>query len=181
MKTLVLGGIKSGKSRFAESLATQTDMHVVYIATATAGDDEMRQRIMHHRDTRPSHWQLIEEPICPGEVIAAHASKDSCILVDCLTLWMTNLLLTSDDELLKQQKSVLLESVKTSPAPIILVGNETSMGVVPLGELTRRYCDEAGLLHQELAAACDTVVLTVAGLPTWLKGSHNQRELNVVH
>ena len=94
---------------------------------------------------------------------------------------MTNLLLTSDDELLKQQKSVLLESVKTSPAPIILVGNETSMGIVPLGELTRRYCDEAGLLHQELAAACDTVVLTVAGLPTWLKGSHNQRELNVVH
>jgi len=181
MKTLVLGGIKSGKSRFAEMLATQTDKHVVYIATATAGDEEMKQRIRHHKETRPSHWQLIEEPQFLGEVIAAHSEKDSCILVDCLTLWLTNLLLTSDPEIVEAQKSVLLDSVTTSQVPIILVGNETSMGVVPLGKLTRRYCDEAGLLHQQLAAACDNVVLTVAGLPTWLKGGQNQRELRVVH
>lgn len=171
MNTLVLGGIKSGKSRFAESIATDSKMPVVYIATATAGDDEMHQRIEHHKKSRPAEWQVIEEPINLGRIIKAHSTARSCVLVDCLTLWLTNLLMQENNQILHQQKTELLNSIRESHGPVILVSNEASMGVVPMGELTRQFCDEAGLLHQELAGLCDRVVLTVAGLPHYLKGS----------
>ena len=169
MKTLVLGGIKSGKSRFAESLATETGRSVVYIATASADDNEMRQRIEHHKKSRPSQWHVIEEPIELGRMIKMHSSKQCCLLIDCLTLWLTNLLLHENKSTLLQQKAELINSVSRAPGPIIFVSNETSLGIVPMGELTRQFCDEAGLLHQELAALCDNVVLTVAGLPQFLK------------
>ncbi len=171
MNTLVLGGIKSGKSRLAESIATDSKKPVVYIATASAGDEEMRQRIEHHKKSRPSEWQVIEEPINLGRGIKAHSTSQTCVLVDCLTLWLTNLLMQENNQILNQQKAELIISIRESSGPVVLVSNESSMGVVPMGELTRKFCDEAGLLHQELAALCDTVVFTVAGLPHYLKGS----------
>ncbi len=171
MNTLVLGGIKSGKSRLAESLATDCKMPIVYIATASAGDAEMQQRIEHHKKSRPVEWQVVEEPVHLGRMIKLHATEQSCVLVDCLTLWLTNLLMQQNNQLLQQLKTELIESIRQSRGPVILVSNETSMGIVPMGELTRQFCDEAGLLHQELAGLCDNVVLTVAGLPHYLKGA----------
>ncbi len=170
MKELILGGMRSGKSRLAEQHAQATNLPVTYIATATAQDDEMRARIAHHQTQRPQHWQLVEEPLALAAALRRHAAKDRCVLVDCLTLWLTNLLCLEDEARLRQETAALLEVLPTLPGQFILVSNETGMGVVPLGELTRRYCDEAGRLHQAVAARCDQVILTVAGLPLILKG-----------
>ncbi len=170
MKELILGGMRSGKSRLAEQHAQQSGLPVTYIATATAQDDEMRARIAHHQASRPQHWQLAEEPTALAAALQRHAAKDRCLLVDCLTLWLTNLLCLDDEARLRQETAALLEVLPALPGQLILVSNETGMGVVPLGELTRRYCDEAGRLHQAVAARCDQVIMTVAGLPLILKG-----------
>ncbi|WP_431687969.1 bifunctional adenosylcobinamide kinase/adenosylcobinamide-phosphate guanylyltransferase [Hahella sp. NBU794] len=170
MRTLILGGVKSGKSALAEQLAISQGKPVVYIATATAGDGEMAARIAHHRARRPSSWGLIEAPIYLADAIRDAMQEGSLVLVDCLTLWLTNLLISDSKELFEQQRQALLEMLSDLDGDVIFVSNETNMGITPLGELTRRYCDEAGLLHQALAALCDRVVLTVAGLPHCLKG-----------
>jgi adenosylcobinamide kinase / adenosylcobinamide-phosphate guanylyltransferase len=149
------------------------------VATAVAGDAEMAHRIARHRQRRPSDWCLVEEPLALAEVLARECAPDRCILVDCLTLWLTNWLVTADqsgvsdriDAQIDPGIEELLAAVERAPGRLILVGNETSMGVVPLGELSRRFCDLAGVLHQDLAARCDQVILTVAGLPLTLKGS----------
>jgi adenosylcobinamide kinase/adenosylcobinamide-phosphate guanylyltransferase len=169
LKTLILGGVRSGKSRLAEGLATESGLPVTYLATATVQDDEMRARIAAHRARRPDHWRLVEEPIRVATVLEQHAAADRCLVVDCLTLWLTNLLGANDAALFERERSALLSVLPVLAGRIILIGNETNMGVIPLGELTRRYCDEAGLLHQELARCCDRVVLTVAGLTQVLK------------
>lgn len=171
MKELILGGVRSGKSRLAERHALDSGLPVTYLATATAQDDEMRQRIAHHQTHRPGHWQLIEEPFALAAVLQRHASANHCVLVDCLTLWLTNLLCAEDEARLRQEVAALLEVLPNLPGRIILVSNETGMGVVPLGELTRRYCDEAGRLHQAVAQCCERVILTVAGLPLIVKGN----------
>ncbi|WP_312272295.1 bifunctional adenosylcobinamide kinase/adenosylcobinamide-phosphate guanylyltransferase [Pseudomonas sp.] len=171
MKELILGGARSGKSRLAEKLATDSGLDVIYIATAQAWDGEMRTRIAQHADRRPVEWRLVEEPLYLAAVLRAHASAGRCLLVDCLTLWLTNLLMAEDATMLARERAALLEALPELPGHIILVSNETGMGVVPLGELTRRYVDEAGWLHQALAEQCDRVVLTVAGLPMTLKGA----------
>lgn len=170
MKTLILGGVRSGKSRLAERLAGAAGAPVTYIATATAGDTEMRTRIEAHRTRRPDHWHLVEEPIRLAAALREQASGDRCILVECLTLWLTNLLLAEDTSALDREYAALLHTVPELPGRLILVSNETNMGVTPLGELSRRYCDAAGLLHQALAGCCERVVLTVAGLPHVVKG-----------
>ncbi len=170
MKTLILGGVRSGKSRLAEQLAKQSGLPVTFIATASAQDGEMEARIAAHRAHRPEQWQLVEEPLRLAGVIGQHAQPGRCLLVDCLTLWLTNLLLAGDETLFRAQRSALLDGLTTAPGEIILVSNETNMGIVPLGELSRRYCDEAGTLHQEIARRCERVILTVAGLPHLLKG-----------
>jgi adenosylcobinamide kinase/adenosylcobinamide-phosphate guanylyltransferase len=170
MKELILGGVRSGKSRLAEQHALASGFPVTYIATATADDDEMRKRIAHHQAQRPAQWQLVEEPLALAATLQRHAAENHCLLVDCLTLWLTNLLCVEDDQRMKTEVAALLNILPTLPGHIILVSNETGMGVVPLGELTRRYCDEAGRLHQALAATCNQVILTVAGLPLTLKG-----------
>ncbi len=170
MKELILGGMRSGKSRLAEQHAHESKLPVTYFATAQAQDDEMRARIAHHQAQRPGHWQLVEEPLALAAALQRHASEDRCLLVDCLTLWLTNLLCLEDEVRLRQETAALLEALPGLPGTIILVSNETGMGVVPLGELTRRYCDETGRLHQALAQRCDKVILTVAGLPLNLKG-----------
>jgi adenosylcobinamide kinase/adenosylcobinamide-phosphate guanylyltransferase len=170
VKTLILGGVRSGKSRLAERLAVESGLRVTYIATATAGDDEMRARIAAHRARRPDDWHLIEEPVRLATALQAHATAGHCILVDCLTLWLTNLLMAEDSCSLERERAALRDVLPGLPGQLILVSNETNMGVMPLGELTRRYCDEAGRLHQDLAQLCERVILTVAGLPHILKG-----------
>ena len=169
MKELILGGMRSGKSRLAEQHAQASGLPVTYLATATVQDDEMRARVAHHQAQRPGHWQLVEEPLVLAAVLQRHAAEHRCVLVDCLTLWLTNLLCAQDEARLQQEVAALLEVLPGLPGQIILVSNETGMGVVPLGELTRRYCDEAGRLHQAVAQCCDRVILTVAGLPLNLK------------
>lgn len=168
--TLILGGVRSGKSRLAERCARESGRAVTYIATATADDTEMQARIASHRRTRPEHWSLREEPLALAATLRACDTTPHCLLVDCLTLWLTNLLLADDDQRFNDEIDALVATLPTLSSQVLLVSNETNMGIVPLGELSRRYCDEAGRLHQAVAAVCDNVVLTVAGLPHALKG-----------
>ena len=167
---LVTGGARSGKSALAERIAGQFDMPRIYIATATAGDDEMKNRIARHREMRGPGWLTVEETLDLAGALA-RTDGQGVRLVDCLTLWLTNLLMLDDAERLAAEREALLNCLATLPGEIIFVSNETGMGVVPLGELTRRYVDEAGWLHQALAERCQRVVLTVAGLPLTLKGT----------
>jgi adenosylcobinamide kinase/adenosylcobinamide-phosphate guanylyltransferase len=155
----------------AERLAHDSGLPVTYVATARPGDEEMRRRIAQHRVRRPAGWRLIEEPLELAEVLSGSAAAERCLLVECLTLWLTNLLLESEGMApVESRLDDLATTVGRSPGRIVLVGNETNMGVVPLGELSRRYCDLAGRLHQDLAQVCDQVLLMVAGLPLALKG-----------
>jgi adenosylcobinamide kinase/adenosylcobinamide-phosphate guanylyltransferase len=170
MRELILGGARSGKSRLAERLAAESGLTVTYIATSQPLDDEMNTRIQHHRERRPAHWGLVEEPLALARVLREQAAADKCLLVDCLTLWLTNLLMLDNPARLSAERDALLDCVSDLPGRILLVSNETGLGVVPLGELTRRYVDEAGWLHQALAERCERVVFTVAGLPMVLKG-----------
>ncbi|NMZ34418.1 bifunctional adenosylcobinamide kinase/adenosylcobinamide-phosphate guanylyltransferase [Pseudomonas proteolytica] len=171
MLQLILGGARSGKSRLAEKLASDSAMPVTYIATSQPLDGEMNARVTLHRQRRPSHWGLIEEPLELARVLREHAAPGQCLLVDCLTLWLTNLLMLDDPQRLGVEREQLLDCLASLPGEIIFVSNETGLGVVPLGELTRRYVDEAGWLHQALAERCQRVVLTIAGLPLTLKGT----------
>jgi len=170
MHELILGGARSGKSRLAERLAAESGLAVTYIATSQALDGEMRARIQHHRERRPAVWALVEEPLALASVLLEHSGSDKCLLVDCLTLWLTNLLMLDEPNRLNEEREALLDCLPGLPGRIILVSNETGLGVVPLGELTRRYVDEAGWLHQALAERCERVIFTVAGLPMLLKG-----------
>ena len=170
MRELILGGARSGKSRLAERLAAESGLAVTYIATSQPLDGEMNERIQHHRERRPAHWALVEEPLALAKVLREQATADKCLLVDCLTLWLTNLLMLDDLSRLSAERDALLDCVSGLPGRVLLVSNETGLGVVPLGELTRRYVDEAGWLHQALAERCERVVFTVAGLPMVLKG-----------
>ena len=168
---LILGGARSGKSRLAEQRAEETGMELLYLATATAGDAEMSERIRHHQERRQASensrkWNLLEEPIRLAEILSENAQADRCILVDCLTLWISNCL---HQDCWEQQKEALLTALEKLPGHIIFVSNETGMGVVPMGELTRQFVDESGFFHQQLAAVCDEVTFTVAGLPLTLK------------
>ena len=169
MKELILGGARSGKSALAERLAGASGLEVVYVATATAGDAEMAGRIEHHRERRPAEWGMVEEPRHLTAALQGAAAPDRCLLVDCLTLWLVNVI--GDEVLYQQERAALLAVLPRLPGRVILVSNEVGMGIVPLGELTRRYCDEAGRLHQELAQLCDRVTLVAAGMPLVLKGS----------
>lgn len=171
MRELLLGGARSGKSALALRRAAESGRAVVWIATAEAGDDEMAARIARHRAERPAHWRTVEETLHLADTLRRTASVDSCAVVDCLTLWLTNLLLADDTARLERERRALLDALPTLPGRVVMVSNETGMGIVPLGELTRRYCDEAGRLHQDIAAQCGQVILTIAGLPHFLKGS----------
>lgn len=171
MAELILGGARSGKSRLAERQAADSGLAVVYIATSQPLDGEMSARVAHHRARRPDHWGLVEEPVELARVLRENASAGTCLLVDCLTLWLTNLLMLEDDARLAAERDALLACIAELPGRVLLVSNETGLGVVPLGELTRRYVDEAGWLHQALAERCTRVTFTVAGLPMLLKGA----------
>ena len=171
MRELILGGVRSGKSRLAEQHAQESGLAVVYVATAEVRDEEMRARVLHHQARRPADWQLV----CAGqnlaEVLQREAASGRCLLVDCLTLWLTQLLCDAEEVRLQFVVAQLLRVLPDLPGEIILVSNETNMGIVPMGELSRRYCDETGRLHQQLGKICERVILTVAGLPLVVKGS----------
>lgn len=169
MRELILGGARSGKSALAEQRAQATGLEVVYIATAEAGDAEMRERISHHRARRPDHWLCIEEPLQLAATLQQQAAPHRCLLVDCLTLWLSNLL-AAGDEVFAAQRAALLATLEQLPGTIIFVSNEVGLGIVPLGELTRRFCDESGRLHQAVAVGCERVTFVTAGLPMTLKG-----------
>ena len=171
MRTLILGGARSGKSWLAERLARDSGREVVYIATAQAHDAEMAARISHHRDRRPAHWRSVEEPLALADTLRTYAHPDRCVLVDCLTLWLSNLLGDSDDRRLGREYDALLDVLPALPGELLFVSNEVGWGVVPMGELTRRFVDEAGRLHQAMAARCERVLFVTAGLPLPLKGN----------
>jgi len=171
MRTLILGGARSGKSALAERLASASGHEVVYIATAQAQDAEMAARIAHHRAQRPGHWLSVEEPLALASVLEAQARPGRCVLVDCLTLWLSNLLGCSDAARFERERDALLKVIPLLKGQVLMVSNEVGLGVVPMGELTRRFVDEAGRLHQALASHCERVVFVAAGLPMTLKGS----------
>jgi adenosylcobinamide kinase/adenosylcobinamide-phosphate guanylyltransferase len=170
MHSLILGGARSGKSALAERIAHESNLDVVYLATAQARDDEMAERIAHHRERRPQHWLCVEEPLALADALDAHARSERCVLVDCLTLWLSNLLGDADAQRFERERAALLRAVPQLPGQIVFVSNEVGLGVVPLGALSRRFVDEAGRLHQALAQHCDRVIFVAAGLPMFLKG-----------
>ncbi|OMH30543.1 bifunctional adenosylcobinamide kinase/adenosylcobinamide-phosphate guanylyltransferase [Motiliproteus sp. MSK22-1] len=170
MKQLILGGARSGKSALAEKLAADSSDRVIYIATATVGDSEMAERVDIHRQRRPEHWSLVEEPLSLASTLQAHAAEGHCLLVDCLTLWLSNTLFTQEGRHFQSEMDALLEVLPQLPGNILLVSNEVGMGIVPMGAVSRKFQDESGRLHQNVAALCDRVILTVAGLPHTLKG-----------
>jgi adenosylcobinamide kinase/adenosylcobinamide-phosphate guanylyltransferase len=170
VKALILGGVRAGKSRHAEKLALQYGGAVRVIVTATAGDEEMAARIAAHRASRPSHWHVVEEPINLGRALREQAGPDSIVIIDCLTLWLTNLLTHSDESLLVRESDSLLDAVRSVPGPVILISNEVGAGIVPVSPLARRFTDITGSLHQRLAEKCDQVVWMVAGIPLTVKG-----------
>ena len=170
MIQLILGGARSGKSRLAEQIAKDSNLKVAYIATAQAFDAEMQQRIHHHQAQRPAHWAVIEEPLYLANCLIELDQPKQVILIDCLTLWMSNLLMHENPELQMHQCQKLLDILPILEADVILVSNETGLGVVPMGEISRRFVDESGRLHQQLGQIADKVMFCVAGFPMILKG-----------
>ncbi len=169
MRELILGGARSGKSALAEQSAAHSGLEVVYIATAEARDYEMRERIAHHQARRPEQWLSVEEPLKLAATLQQQAADNRCLLVDCLTLWLSNLL-AAGDALFERERDALLDLLPQLPGRIIFVSNEVGLGIVPMGELTRKFCDESGRLHQTVASLCDRVTFVTAGLPMILKG-----------
>ena len=170
MIQLILGGARSGKSRLAEQSALSSALPVTYIATAQAWDDEMQARIGHHQTQRPAEWLLIEEPLHLAERLQRIDQAGQMILVDCLTLWMSNLLMQEDAQLQAAECAKLLKVLPELKSDIILVSNETGLGVVPMGQISRKFVDESGRLHQQLGQIADKVMFCVAGFPMILKG-----------
>ncbi len=168
MKELILGGARSGKSAFAQQRALASGLNVIYLATAQAGDAEMAERIARHRAERPGGWGLVEEPLALADALQVRAAPDRCLLVDCLTLWLSNLLVAGDERLDAETRG-LLDTIPTLPGQVLLISNEVGQGIVPANPLARRFRDEAGRLHQAVASRCDRVTFVVAGLSLTLK------------
>jgi adenosylcobinamide kinase / adenosylcobinamide-phosphate guanylyltransferase len=168
--TLILGGARSGKSRHGEGMALSSGLNPVYIATAEAWDDEMRERIAAHQDRRVGHgWLDVEAPLDLAEVIAEKAAEDRVLLIDCLTLWLTNLMLAERD--IDTEAIRLLAALAAAPGQAILISNEVGFGIVPENAMARRFRDLAGRLHQDIAQDADQVLLMVAGLPVVVKAN----------
>lgn len=165
--TLVLGGARSGKSRYAESLVTALPAPWIYVATAEARDAEMAERIAAHQARRGAGWRTLETPRDVVGALTAHGTTP--LLVDCLTLWLANALLASAD--VDAEIERLEAALEQASAPLVLVANEVGFGIVPDNALGRRFRDLQGLLNQRIAARADRVVLVVAGLPLTIKGS----------
>src|SRR5574343_889887 len=185
MKELILGGARSGKSLFAERCAHDDEAagrRVIYLATAEARDGEMQRRITQHRERRPAHWATCEERLALAAKLRELAAPDTCSLVDCLTLWLSNLLFAGraaaqaeageaiDCPLFSDQTRALIDTLPSLPGQVILVSNEVGWGIVPMHPVSRLFADEQGRLNQRVAAVCEQVTLVAAGLPVSLKG-----------
>lgn len=166
--SLILGGARSGKSRHAEAAAKAGGLPCVYVATAEAGDAEMAERIARHRARRGADWATIEAPHELPDVIAAQSNGMRTLLVDCVTLWLSNRLLAGAD--LEAETAALLAALGRARGRVILVSNEVGLGIVPDNALARQFRDAQGLCNQRIAAVADEVVLMAAGLPLRLKG-----------
>jgi adenosylcobinamide kinase/adenosylcobinamide-phosphate guanylyltransferase len=181
-RTLLLGGARSGKSGLAERLARASGKDVVYVATSYAGDAEMAARIAHHRARRPSDWTTVEEATALASALRTLCAPERIVIVDCLTLWLTNLMFSAHQEfpevgpidlppLFEAERAALLDWLDAPPAgDVVFVSNEVGMGIVPYGAVSRTFADEAGRLNQDVAARCDRVLFVAAGLPLALKG-----------
>ena len=167
--TLVLGGARSGKSRFAESLAPEGGAQYVYIATAEPVDDEMASRIAVHRTRRGPAWRTVEAPIELAQAIVRESTPRTWLLVDCLTVWLGNLMHHGLD--VDAARKVLLESLADAPGPVVLVANEVGLGIVPDNPMARAFRDHAGRLNQAVARAAERVCFVAAGIPVTLKGA----------
>ncbi len=165
---LVLGGARSGKSAFAERLVAETGLSRHYIATGRAWDDEMRQRIDKHREDRGDGWQTHEEPLALATRIRDVARPDRAVLIDCLTLWVTNLMLEERD--MAAEFAGLAEAIKAAQGRLVFVSNEVGLGIVPENRMAREFRDHAGRLHQQIAALVPEVYFVAAGLPLKMKG-----------
>jgi len=181
MRELILGGARSGKSTWAEKQAAESSLSVIYIATAQAGDAEMARRIAHHQARRPAHWGLVETPLNLARTLQQYAAAENCLLVDCLTLWLTNLLFAGeaarqveagqpvDCPLFRNEVQALIDVLPTLPGRVIMVSNEVGWGLVPMAAVSRLFADEQGRLNQRVAEVCEQVTLVAAGLPLKLK------------
>ncbi len=183
-RTLVFGGARSGKSAQAERLAAAGGKPVIYIATAVVGDDEMAARIALHRQQRSAHyahWETVEEQLALGDAIANASRTGNVVLVDCLTVWLSNLLFSEHKEYpevgrieapacFAAERERFLQALSQAPGDVVLVSNEVGMGIVPQGAISRWFVDEAGRLNQTVAAICERVQFVAAGLPLTLKG-----------
>ncbi len=183
MIELIIGGARSGKSAYAETRALESGLRVVYVATAHAqvGDAEMERRIAHHRARRPVAWGSVEAPLELAATLRAQAAADTCLLVDCLTLWLSNLFFAGAAArqaeagvaiacpLLAAATHALFDALPTLPGRVILVSNEVGWGIVPMHPVSRLFADEQGRLNQRVAALCGQVTLVAAGLPLTLK------------
>ncbi|BBP05227.1 adenosylcobinamide kinase/adenosylcobinamide phosphate guanyltransferase [Sulfuriferula plumbiphila] len=181
IRTLVLGGARSGKSAYAEQLAAATGKAVIYVATAQEGDAEMAARIACHRQRRDRAWMTVEEPLALGAAIAKWSGPERLVLIDCLTAWLSNLLFAQTQifpevgEIIppacfREERERFLQALEQAAGDVILVSNEVGMGVIPQGALSRWFVDEAGRLNQAVAAGCERAVWVAAGLPLMLKG-----------
>ncbi len=166
--TLVLGGARSGKSRFAESLAPAGGLGCIYVATAEPVDDEMAERIAIHRSRRGPAWRTVETPVALASTIERESTPRTWLLVDCLTVWLGNLMHHGLD--VAAAREALLEALAAAPGPVVLVANEVGLGIVPDNAMARAFRDHAGRLNQAVAEVAGTVFFVAAGLPVLLKG-----------
>ncbi len=165
--TLVLGGVRSGKSHYAQQLGERAG-RVVFVATAQAADDEMQRKVERHQRSRPQHWQTVEEPLRLAEVITNHGPSCDLMIIDCLTFFAANLLDAQGDD--QSAIEALCLALKSPPCPVVLVSNEVGSGVVPAYPSGRRFRDLLGEMNQSVARVASNVLLLVAGLPLVLKG-----------
>ncbi|WP_418459038.1 bifunctional adenosylcobinamide kinase/adenosylcobinamide-phosphate guanylyltransferase [Brucella intermedia] len=165
---LVLGGARSGKSSYAEKMAQSSGLQPLYLATGRAFDGEMENRIAIHRNRRGSDWQTVEEPLDLVGALTLHVAVDRFVLVDCLTLWLTNLMMAERD--IAAETAGLVAMLSNLAGPVVFVSNEVGFGIVPENRMAREFRDHAGFLHQAVAAVADEVYLIAAGLPLKMKG-----------
>lgn len=173
--TLVLGGQRSGKSRHAEALVVATGLSPVYVATAAAGDGEMARRIDLHRARRGAGWRTVEEQLDVAAVLRREAREGNAVLLDCLTVWLSNLMGAGRD--IEAESAALVGALDAGAGPVVIVSNEVGSGIIPDNPLSRAYADALGILNQRVAAAAGRVILMTAGLPLVLKASPHMEKL----